>query len=74
LVKKKNQMQWRIDSLKWEKNWENNVEYRSLNHKSKIIFKSKRNWEKLIDGSDVKIKKNWEKKICDDPFSRNNGI
>jgi hypothetical protein len=37
------------------------VEYRSLNHKSKIIFKSKRNWEKLIDGSDVKIKKNWEK-------------
>jgi hypothetical protein len=50
------------------------VEYRSLNHKSKIIFKSKRNWEKLIDSSDVKIKKNWEKKICDDPFSRNNGI
>jgi hypothetical protein len=38
----------RMDSLKWEKNWGNNVDYRSLNHKLKIIFKFKRNWLKLI--------------------------
>jgi hypothetical protein len=35
-----------------------------LDHKYKTIFKSKRNWEKLIDGWDVKIEENWE-----DPFS-----
>jgi hypothetical protein len=33
-----------MDSLKWKKNWGNNVDYRSLNHKLKIIFKFKRNW------------------------------
>jgi hypothetical protein len=31
-----------------------------LNYKCRIIFKSKRNWEKLINGWDVKIKENWE--------------
>jgi hypothetical protein len=40
----------RMNSLKWEKNWGNNVDYRPLDHKYKTIFKSKRNWEKLIDG------------------------
>jgi hypothetical protein len=36
------------------------MEYRPLDHKYKTTFKSKRNWEKLIDGWDVKIE---EKKL-----------
>jgi hypothetical protein len=31
------------------------MEYSPLNHKYKTIFKSIRNWEKLIDDWDVKI-------------------
>jgi hypothetical protein len=31
------------------------MDYRPLDHKYKTIFKSKRNWEKLIDGWDVKF-------------------
>jgi hypothetical protein len=31
-------------------NWESNVKNRPLNYKCKVIFKSKRNEEKLIDG------------------------
>jgi hypothetical protein len=34
--------------------------YRPLDDKYKAIFKLKRNWEKLIDVWEVKIKKNWE--------------
>jgi hypothetical protein len=45
-----------------EKNWGNN-EYRSLDYKYKIIFKFKRNWEKLINDWDVKIEKNWGKSL-----------
>jgi hypothetical protein len=30
-----------------------------LDYKYKVIFKLKRNEEKLIDGWDVKIKENW---------------
>jgi hypothetical protein len=39
------------------KNWGNNMGNRLLDHKYKIIFKFKRNWEKLINGWDVKIEK-----------------
>jgi hypothetical protein len=42
---------------------------RPLDHKYKTIFKLKRNWEKLIDGWDVKIEKNWGKRNWEDPFS-----
>jgi hypothetical protein len=38
----------------------NNMEYRPLDHKYKTTFKSKRNWDKLMDGWDVKIE---EKKL-----------
>jgi hypothetical protein len=48
---------------KVEKNWGNNVDNRPLDYKYKTLFKSKRNWEKLIDGWDVKIEKNWGNKI-----------
>jgi hypothetical protein len=41
-------------------NWGNNVKNEQLDYKCKLIFKSKRNREKLIDGSDVKIEKNWK--------------
>jgi hypothetical protein len=33
-----------------------------LDHKYKTIFKSKRNWKKLIDGWDVKIEKKLREK------------
>jgi hypothetical protein len=50
-----------MDSLKLKNNWENNMDNWPLNYKYKIIFKSKRNGEKLIDGWDVKIEgENWE--------------
>jgi hypothetical protein len=54
-----------MDSLKWKKNWGNNVENKLLDHKYKIIFKSKKHLEKLIDSWDMKIlkklrEKNWE--------------
>jgi hypothetical protein len=39
------------------KNWGNNMGNRLLDYKYKIIFKFKRNWEKLINGWDVKIEK-----------------
>jgi hypothetical protein len=58
---------WILSSGK--KNWGNNVEYKPLNHKYKMIFKSKRNWEKLIDGRDVKIEENWRIFFWEDPFS-----
>jgi hypothetical protein len=45
-----------MNFLKWEKNWGNNVDYRPLDYKYKTIFKFKRNWQKLIDCWDMKIK------------------
>jgi hypothetical protein len=39
----------------WKINWGNNVENGPLDYKCKIIFKSKSNGKKLIDGWDVKI-------------------
>jgi hypothetical protein len=45
------------------KNWGNNMGNRLLDYKYKIIFKFKRNWEKLINDWDVKIEKNWGKKF-----------
>jgi hypothetical protein len=39
------------------KNWGNNMGNRLLDYKYKIIFKFKKNWEKLINGWDVKIEK-----------------
>jgi hypothetical protein len=52
-----------MNSLKWEKNWGNNVKYRPLDHEYKIIFKIKKNWEKLIYGWNVKLRKIEEKKL-----------
>jgi hypothetical protein len=45
------------------------VYYRPLDYRYKIIFKFKRNWEKLIDGYDMKIEGNWGKTNLEDPFS-----
>jgi hypothetical protein len=39
-----------------------------LDYKYKIIFKSKSNEKKLIDGWDVKIEGNWGKINWEDPF------
>jgi hypothetical protein len=54
--------EWILSSSKI--NWGNNVRNEPLDYKYKTIFKYKRNWEKLIDGWDVKIEENWK-----DPFS-----
>jgi hypothetical protein len=59
--------EWILSSVK--KNWGNNVDYRPLDHKYKTILKSKKNWEKLIDGWDVKIEENWGFFFWEDPFS-----
>jgi hypothetical protein len=68
-------MQWRIDSLKWEKNWENNVEYRSLDHKYKTIYKSKSLLKKHLNLKEIKRSSlmvemwNWGEKKLRDSFS-----
>jgi hypothetical protein len=40
-----------------KKNWGNNVAFRSLNYRYRVVFKLKRNKKKLIDDWDVKIEK-----------------
>jgi hypothetical protein len=45
--------EWILSSSKI--NWGNNVRNGPLDYKCMTIFKYKRNWEKLIDGWDVKI-------------------
>jgi hypothetical protein len=42
------------------------VDNKSLDYKYKIIFKFKRNEEKLIDSWNMKIEKNWGKNNWED--------